>query len=246
MRLVAALGGADRPRAADVVRGRFERVVRGPCGVLAADRVDRRQVQHVEAQSARRRASRASQSRSVPCAPGGSGEVERGKSSYHARSVARSRSTTSGISTGQAVARLRSEGAPRPRASSSSSARARNAAASAAGDRASGRRAQSFRRARSSLPRDAARLARSARRRFAPRTQVIVDRAARELGAPRQQRVDPGDDRVAIAADPRSTRERPRASGRCRAVPSRPRASRRPSSRRQRRRITRAARRVRR
>jgi hypothetical protein len=46
---VAALLGADRPRAARVVRPGLERVVR-PLAVRAADRMDRRQVEHVEAE----------------------------------------------------------------------------------------------------------------------------------------------------------------------------------------------------
>ncbi len=47
-RRVAALGGADRPRAADVLRGGRERIV-AALAPLAADRMDRRQVQDVEA-----------------------------------------------------------------------------------------------------------------------------------------------------------------------------------------------------
>ena len=45
--LVAAVGGADRPRAADVVGPGDERVV-AALAAAAADRVDRREVQHVE------------------------------------------------------------------------------------------------------------------------------------------------------------------------------------------------------
>ena len=46
-RLVAAFFGADGPRAAGVVRARFQSVV-GAFAVAVPDRMDRRQVQHVE------------------------------------------------------------------------------------------------------------------------------------------------------------------------------------------------------
>jgi hypothetical protein len=46
-RLVASLGAADRPRAADVVRPGVERVVRA-FAMAVPDRMDRREVEHVE------------------------------------------------------------------------------------------------------------------------------------------------------------------------------------------------------
>ena len=88
---VAAFIGADRPRTADVVRAGRERVVLA-FAFLPPDRVDRRQVENVEAELARRNRSRASTSRNVPWRPG-SGLVERGKSSYQLEKRARTGST---------------------------------------------------------------------------------------------------------------------------------------------------------
>ena len=66
---MAAFRGADRPRAARIAGPRRRRVVRA-LAVRPADRVDRRQVEHVEAQSPRRTAAAPRRSRSVPCRPG--------------------------------------------------------------------------------------------------------------------------------------------------------------------------------
>ena len=83
--VVAALGGADRPRAARGRRRRRRERVVPALAVRAADRVDRRQVDDVEAHlgDGRRAAS------SAPAKP----PSLRGNSSYHARARPRSRST---------------------------------------------------------------------------------------------------------------------------------------------------------
>ena len=98
-RVVPAVGGADRPRRARVVRAGGRGCCSGPCGT-SADRVDRRQVDDVEAHAARRAARRSAAvrerardrrrpaRRSSTRAPS-----ERGKNSYHDPYSARCRST---------------------------------------------------------------------------------------------------------------------------------------------------------
>ena len=103
---VAAFVGADRPRAADVVGLGDERVV-AALALDPADRVDRREVQDVEAEPGDVRQARLDVLEgAVP--PRRRAEAERGNSSYQALNRARSRSATSGSSVPYMVCRLRS------------------------------------------------------------------------------------------------------------------------------------------
>ena len=91
-RRVAALRRADRPRAARIVGRRRQRIV-ASLAEAAADRMDRRQVEDVEAHRAIRRAAAPPLRRTSRCATG-SVPAERGNISYHAPKRARSRSTS--------------------------------------------------------------------------------------------------------------------------------------------------------
>ena len=116
-RVVAALGRADRPRGADVVGPGGQGVV-GALAVGGADRVDRRQVDDVEAH--RRDGGqplRGGAERAGPRTPFASGAApsERGKNSYQAPYSARSRSTRSGsgsVRDDQLAQRVTGEGGP--------------------------------------------------------------------------------------------------------------------------------------
>ena len=125
--LVAAFGRADRPGAADVVGLGHERVVLA-LAVDAADRMDRRQVEHVEAH--RRDVGQARLARRRRCRARMPSPAERGNSSYQLLKAARSRSTQSGSSAPSVAARLRSGKRCASSARCGSSARVCSAAAS--------------------------------------------------------------------------------------------------------------------
>ena len=178
-RLVAAFGGADGPRAADVLGRRPRACCCGPCaargrsGGSAAGRARRSpSSRRTRAAPRNRAACRARRARSPH---------ERGNISYHAPNRARTRSTTSGNSVGCVVARLRSGWRIATAASSSSIASARSAGSAAAARR---RCAHAARRWRSSPVARAAGGRRSARRRPAPRRGCPRDpRGARNRAA---------------------------------------------------------------
>ncbi len=92
--VVAALGAADRPRAAGVAGLGGQRVV-AALAVRAPDRMDRRQVHDVEAHGRRALELRLGVLEGRRAGPASS--PERGKNSYQAAKRARSRSTTHGI-----------------------------------------------------------------------------------------------------------------------------------------------------
>jgi hypothetical protein len=110
------------------------------------------------------------------------GDVERGKSSYHAEKRARLRSATSGISTGHTLASVRSGKRAASCAASSSSAIARSAAASVPDAAAARRLDHSSNRVRS-LPaaRAAAFSARSVPLRAASRRSSTSSRRANSV-----------------------------------------------------------------
>ncbi len=226
-RRVAALGGADRPRAADVVRvggracccgplrrsrpigwigGRY-RTSKPICGDVGQPRlaVAERAVRAGVAAARARETSRTS-----------------------AEKRARSRSTTTGSSAGYVVANCGRDSAARsPPARRRARARAARARPARSRSRvahcASASRSSPVARCAAAVDQVGAGLRRDA--------QVLGVDAAREIVAPRQEGVDPGRDRVAIAADRRRRRTR-RASGRSRARSSASRASAASSSRR--------------
>ena len=198
---VAALGAADRPRAARVVRRALDGRLFGPLRNCAADRVDRRQVEDVEAHLGDVRQPRDRRRANVPWRSG-SGDAERGNSSYQAENAARSGSTTSSCS-GATVANRRSGYAPgrAPRASASSALvrapRRHRAPAATRPRRPIDRRR---RRRPSRVARPAAVSISSAPISRSTVTSCPASIRSGEVAPPRREPVDPGLDRVPVAA----------------------------------------------
>ena len=180
-----------------------ERVV-AALAAFAPDRVDRREVEHVEAHALRRRAARPRSRRSVPCRAGSS-LAERGKNSYQLEKRARSRSTVDAVDLRVRAARgAGRDGAARARRAPRRAPTAFSVCGIGVGCR--GGAAQFCAQLRSSAP--------SRRRRGALRglldqrgagargdAQVVDVDAAREVVPPRQEGVDPGAHRVLPAAE---------------------------------------------
>ena len=195
-----------------------ERVVR-PLRLLAADRMDRRQVERRRSPCSATYGRRASHVVEACRARPGSRRAERGKNSYQLEKRARSRSTT--------TRELALVGAPRARGrdSAARSPRAPRRARCACSSLGVAARRAGCLPHRAQPLRVVARGARSPLRAIsvgadaARRCDVGGVDAAREARAPGQEVIDPRRDRVAIAAELRRP-ERRRASGRCRAASS--------------------------
>ena len=197
--LVAAFRGADGPGTADIARARTQRIV-GALAVDAADRMDGRQVQHIEAH-----VGEVGQAR-LDVAEGAVRPAlraaERGNSSYQLLNCARLRSATSSkvSAGGEAAVRV---AASRSRAGRIQ--RQRPACAAASACRSSvGRRAQLRRpfgsvRGIARRPARAAAASISAAPDFERDADIARVRAPLEFAAPGLEVIDPGDHGVAIA-----------------------------------------------
>ena len=224
-RVVAALVGADRPRRADVVRPGDQRVV-AALAVDPADRVDRRQVEHVEAHRGDAPGSRSAAVAKVPCLIG------RRRPADHGALGAREELVPGGEQRPLAVDPDRVRRGSVVTSSRTGCSQSSSARSSAGETRANSERSVVAQRGgRAADPRPARRPARSwrpGRARSAPSARSLARSSSALPGADLLgHRVAPGQVRVVERLDGEGPPRRPRRAGSCacqRSVPGLARA----------------------